>query len=108
MAASKARRMRDKMVREGKMDPSLKRGSWHGVNPVERKPERPEIEKRRKEQKHRGRLIRGNELDVSFLFLSRILATEQLPSNDEQQQSEKIIGYVEEELIWSRLHMVNL
>ncbi|MGD8191272.1 hypothetical protein ACQCN2_14935 [Brevibacillus ginsengisoli] len=64
--ASKAKRFREKLVREGKMDPSLKRGSWNGINPVERKPERPEIEMRRKEAKHRGRLIRGSELDVPF------------------------------------------
>lgn len=64
--ASKAKRLREKLVREGKMDPSLKRGSWYGVNPVERKPERPEIEKRRKAEKHRGRLIRGNESDAFF------------------------------------------
>lgn len=66
--ASKAKRIRKKLVREGKVDPGLKRGSWLGVNPVERKPERPQIEKRRKEEKHRGRLIRGNEWDVSFLW----------------------------------------
>jgi|GEM_PF-2988365 len=64
--ASKAKRLRQKLVREGKMDPALKRGSWHGVNPVERKPERPMIEQRRKQEKHRGRQIRGNEFDVFF------------------------------------------
>jgi hypothetical protein len=65
--ASKAKRMRQKLVREGKIDPSLKRGSWHGVNPVERRPERPQIEKQRKEAKHKGRLFRGHEGDVPFL-----------------------------------------
>lgn len=68
--ASKAKRYREKLVRVGKMDPSLKRGSWNGVNPVERKPERPEIEIRRKEKKHRGRHIRGNELDVHFYVVN--------------------------------------
>lgn len=67
--ASKAKRMRKKMVREGKMDPGLKRGSWNGVNPVERKPERPAIELRRKEEKHRRRLICGNKSDVSFFIV---------------------------------------
>lgn len=72
MASSKAKRLREKLVREGKMNPSLKRGSWYGVNPAERKPERPEIEKRRKEKKHRGRLVRGNESDVLFFWASHV------------------------------------
>ncbi|WP_134682708.1 hypothetical protein [Brevibacillus migulae] len=62
--ASKAKRLRQKLVREGKMDPIVMRGSWHGVNPVERKPERPQIEMRRKEEKYRGRLIRKHEWDA--------------------------------------------
>lgn len=69
--ASKAKRYREKLVREGKIDPSVMRGSWHGVHPVERKPDRPEIEKRRKEAKHQGRLTRWNDEDVSFLCLCR-------------------------------------
>ena len=70
--ASKAKRMRKKMIREGKMDPELKRGSWHGVNPVERRPDRPAIEMRRKEEKHRGRLICENKLDVSFFLYDKL------------------------------------
>jgi len=36
LAESKAKRLRKKMSREGKLDPSIKRHGWNGVNPVQR------------------------------------------------------------------------
>ncbi len=36
MAKSKARKQREQLVRQGKLDPVMGRGSWHGVRPVTR------------------------------------------------------------------------
>ena len=53
MAKSKAKKMRDKIEREGRRNPDLNRITWEGFNPIERKPARPEIEMRRKEKKYK-------------------------------------------------------
>lgn len=37
MAKSKAKRYREKLVREGKQDVTIKRGTWNGVNPYSKK-----------------------------------------------------------------------
>lgn len=37
MAKSKAKRIREHSARQGKLDPTMKRGSWNGVNPIEKK-----------------------------------------------------------------------
>jgi hypothetical protein len=36
MAKSHARKQREQLVRQGKLDPLMNRGSWHGVRPVTR------------------------------------------------------------------------
>lgn len=53
MAKTKAKKMRMKLEREGKRNPELSRGTWGAINPIERKPARPEIEQRRKEKKYK-------------------------------------------------------
>jgi hypothetical protein len=32
MAKSTARKLRERMVKQGKLDPAMMRGSWHGVD----------------------------------------------------------------------------
>lgn len=61
MAKTKAKKMRMKLEREGKRNPELSRQTWEGFNPIERKPERPEIERRRKEKKYKRNY--SNEID---------------------------------------------
>lgn len=36
MAKSHARKQREQLVRQGKLDPVISRGSWNGVRPVTR------------------------------------------------------------------------
>lgn len=36
MAKTKARKQRDKVMREKNYDVTIKRGNWNGVNPIER------------------------------------------------------------------------
>ncbi|MFD0618188.1 hypothetical protein ACFQZR_12000 [Paenibacillus sp. GCM10027629] len=36
MGATKSRKRREKQIREGKYDPANRRGTWHGILPVER------------------------------------------------------------------------
>jgi hypothetical protein len=52
MARSAAKKNRIKLEREGRRNPELNRQTWGGFNPLERKPERPEIEQRRRENKY--------------------------------------------------------
>lgn len=34
MAQTKAKKKRQQLIREGKLDPMLLRGSWHGLKPI--------------------------------------------------------------------------
>lgn len=54
MAKSKAKKLREKLEREGRRNPELNRGTWGVLNPIERKPMHPKAEQRRKEAKHKG------------------------------------------------------
>jgi hypothetical protein len=54
MAKSKARKQREGLTREGRMDPALLRGTWGGIDPTTRRtPTKKEL-LRRLEQKHKG------------------------------------------------------
>lgn len=53
MSKSKPQRMREKMVREGKMDPQILRGSWNGVAPVEKKTPTVGELRRRQDKKYK-------------------------------------------------------
>jgi hypothetical protein len=71
VAKSKARKFRDKLEREGKRNPEWNRQTWIGLNPVERKPQRPIIEMRRKEQKYKPNHLHAEDHSV-YLFLGNL------------------------------------
>ncbi|RSK28154.1 hypothetical protein EJF36_15395 [Bacillus sp. HMF5848] len=67
MAKSKAKKLRDKQIREGKLDPSDLRGHWNGIKPIERKtPTLTELTKK-KANKHKKRWEVSHK-DNSHLF----------------------------------------
>ncbi|MCY9589455.1 hypothetical protein [Paenibacillus chitinolyticus] len=53
MAISRARKLRDKQIREGKLDPAIKRRSWDGVQPVTKSTPTLQEKKRRVAHKHK-------------------------------------------------------
>ncbi len=53
MAASKASKQRAKRVREGKLDPAVKRRGWSDVQPLTRVTPTLEEKRRRQEHKHK-------------------------------------------------------
>jgi hypothetical protein len=72
MAKSKAKKSREKLVREGRRNPNLGRGSWQGVNPIEKKtPTFVEL-KQKQNNKHKKRYQPGSMDDTFYLLVRRI------------------------------------
>lgn len=52
---SKARKKRKHLIRNGGLDPAIRRGSWHGVKPVTRRtPTKRELIERSERKYRRG------------------------------------------------------
>lgn len=69
MSKSKAQKAREKCIREGRRNPSLDRGSWHGVNPVEKKTPTMIEMKQKLISKHKKR-YQSRAMDDTFSFYS--------------------------------------
>lgn len=72
MAISRARKLRDKQIREGKLDPAIKRKSWDGVQPATKST--PTLQEKKEESRTningtRSRIRRT----VPFIILHRLL-----------------------------------
>jgi len=63
MAKSKARKIREKAIREGKRDVITSRGSWNGVNPLTRITLTKQETIRKTENKHKKRNLVSNRFD---------------------------------------------
>jgi hypothetical protein len=50
---SRAQKKRRHLIRNGGLDPSLKRGSWNGVKPIVRMTPTRQVRIRRRERKHK-------------------------------------------------------
>lgn len=55
MAKSKAKKMREHLVRQGKMDPGVGRLSWGVLDGVTKKPPVPGVVQERKMNKHKNK-----------------------------------------------------
>jgi hypothetical protein len=53
MAKSKAKKKREKLIREGRMNPEINRGSWNGICPITKKTPTLVEKKRKLENKHK-------------------------------------------------------
>lgn len=53
MAKTKAKKMREKQVREGKMDVTIRRGSWGELNPCSRQTKSKKEVLKHMDKKHR-------------------------------------------------------
>lgn len=71
MAKSKPQKMREKLVREGRLNPEIMRGSWNGVDPLTKKAPTIVELKERKHNKHKSRWNGGKDADHSIYCVNR-------------------------------------
>lgn len=70
MVRSKAKKIRLKRIREGKRNPEELRGSWRGINPIERRTPTRKERLKRQWNKHRKRWDSLEERDpIVYYFL---------------------------------------
>ncbi|MBP1962062.1 hypothetical protein [Paenibacillus aceris] len=73
MAKSQAQKLRQRNVREGKLDPAIHRLHWNGVNPVsKRTPSLKELQAKQ-QHKHKSRNLNHRHGDDSFFHASLII-----------------------------------
>lgn len=71
MAKSKAKKMRERLVKQGKNDPAILRGTFGVISGVTQRPEVPHLVQERKMNKHKNkRFDHGDDGRASYLFLS--------------------------------------
>lgn len=69
MAKSKARKQREKQLREGGLNPEMHRGSWGGINPVIKRTPTLMEKQRKLNSKHKKRFTQGDQaMDKPFLI----------------------------------------
>ena len=70
MAKSYAQKKREKLVREGRRDPRLERGSWRGMNPIEKRtPTIVELQ-HKLNSKHKKKRYQPNPWDDTFFIFA--------------------------------------
>lgn len=74
MSTSKAKKARQKLVRQGLMNPDLLRGSWHGINPTLRTT--PVLHDRLNKLHNKHKRNHANYSDDSFYVYSFTNITE--------------------------------
>ncbi|MDR6549376.1 hypothetical protein J2736_000559 [Paenibacillus qinlingensis] len=68
MSRSQAQKLRQRSLREGKLDPTMNRLHWFGTNPVTKTtPTRIELQARQ-QNKHKSRNLNHSYGDDSFYF----------------------------------------
>lgn len=70
MAKSKPQKMREKLVREGKVNPQELRGSWNGLVPVEKKT--PTVKELRRRQENKYKKWDDKKEDHSIFSLKKM------------------------------------
>jgi hypothetical protein len=69
VAKTKAKKLREKQVREGKMDVTIRRGSWGELNPCSRQTKSKKEALIRMEKKHRkNHSLTSNNENGSFMI----------------------------------------
>jgi hypothetical protein len=68
MGKSKAKKQRERRIREGKSNPEKNRGDWNGIIPITKKTPKKIEKVRKKAKKHKKRnLLEKHQDDSSFL-----------------------------------------
>ncbi|OPA80551.1 hypothetical protein BVG16_07445 [Paenibacillus selenitireducens] len=73
MGATKAKKLREKRIREGKYDPTNQRGSWNGILPIERTTPTRQEAQLKLHKKHKQKWNQSHAGDDSIFLLPRLL-----------------------------------
>ncbi|OPH60828.1 hypothetical protein BC351_16660 [Paenibacillus ferrarius] len=66
MSRTQAQKQRQRCLREGKLDPSLQRLHWHGLNPVSKATPTLKELQAKQQHKHKSRNLNHSHGDDSF------------------------------------------
>ncbi|WP_141430537.1 hypothetical protein [Bacillus sp. 03113] len=69
MGKSKAKKQREKQIREGLLDVTIRRGDWGNINPISRQTKTKKASILSYEKKHKKNHSQGYVEDGSFYFL---------------------------------------
>lgn len=67
MSTSKAKKIRQKLEKQGKVNPELLRGSWLGVNPIIKIT--PTLQQRRTQLQHKHKRNPAHDSSDSFFYV---------------------------------------